>query len=128
MKFPSLIRLPKYSRFDFQPRYYNPEAEKRQERLDKIKLELSGQPTRNISFSNYAYRRHKKPALAANYRLLFIIVLLTLVCFGYLYYGDIIHQYIETLSSQSIKYALIIVLTVAYLIYKGRKYFKNKRS
>jgi ABC-type multidrug transport system fused ATPase/permease subunit len=49
MKFPQLFgRTPGYKRFSYEPRFYDPKAEERREREDRIRQELAregGEPT-----------------------------------------------------------------------------------
>ena len=61
MKIPSIVRIPKYKRFDFQPRYYDPVKEELQERVDKIKREHEAKNNPNISFrqNNIKFERRK---------------------------------------------------------------------
>ena len=50
MKLPSLTRLPKNRRFNFQPRYYDPIKEEIEERTSRIKKEIGD--------SSEFYREH----------------------------------------------------------------------
>ena len=40
MKLPSLVRVPKYKRFNFEPRHYDPVKEEIKNRTERIKSEL----------------------------------------------------------------------------------------
>jgi len=40
MKFPSFIRVPKYKRFNIEPRYYDPVKEEIEQRTERIRLDL----------------------------------------------------------------------------------------
>lgn len=43
MKVPSIFRLPKYQRFEIQPRYYDPVKEDIEKRTDRIRKEIRNQ-------------------------------------------------------------------------------------
>jgi len=58
MFFKSFNKAPKHKRFDFQPRYYDPDLEKRNQRLND--------PKKRIRFhKNNLYREAKSPIVGA---------------------------------------------------------------
>ena len=81
MKLPSLLSRPKYKRFEYQPRYYDPIKEDIKRRTDLIKKQLNKKNT--FSSDNYksgipgAFRHGTSPAgKAFNMQLLIVIFLI----------------------------------------------------
>lgn len=88
MKIPSLSRLPKNKRFNFQPRYYDPIKEEIEERTSRIKQEIGS--------SREYYREHISSGFRSRARrektsgiLQFIFVIsFVIIFFGYIYFGS----------------------------------------
>ena len=61
MKVPSIVKIPKYKKFDFQPRYYDPVKEELQERVERIKRQHDPKNNPNISFrqNNIKFERKR---------------------------------------------------------------------
>ena len=79
MKLPSLSKLPKYRRFDFQPRYYDPVKEELQERVERITQEHKAKNNPNLSFKqrNIQFERRKvKNKFAITIQLYLVIFML----------------------------------------------------
>ena len=81
MKLPSLLSRPKYKRFEYQPRYYDPIKEDIKRRTDLIKKQLNKKNT--FSSDDYkpgipgAFRRRTSPARkAVNLQLLIVVFLI----------------------------------------------------
>jgi Flp pilus assembly protein TadB len=127
MKLPTLFnKTPKYKRFDYSPRHYDPLEEERKEREERIRRELSlgkenkdertdddihGYRTR-ISGS---FRTAKKTANvqrdpSANMVRLFILVLLVIGVLAYIEYGQVA------------LYGVAIVFIPFYFFLKFRKF------
>lgn len=99
MKFPTLFtKIPKYKRFDYTPRYYDPVEEARREREAKIQQEFNinsdkesvdGYQTR-ISGSFRTARKLKGKSFdpSANLLRLIIITFLVVWIIAYLHYGS----------------------------------------
>ena len=85
-----LFKLPSHKRFDFQPRYYNEQAEsrkKRQERiLREIESEKAGQQTGTVREEMEHYiqfaRKHRKKS---NIRVMIILFILLVIVYLFLY-------------------------------------------
>ena len=62
MKIPSLSRMPKYKRFNFEPRYYDPIKEDIQNRTERIKgeLKITSASTHREHLKSAFSRRAKK--------------------------------------------------------------------
>ena len=92
-KFPSLIRLPKHKRFNFEPRYYDPVKEDIENRIAQIKSEMGeveeGQYRSSI---HGAFRRNQGSVSSGSAGLIQLIVFIVLFggFVGWLFYGDII--------------------------------------
>jgi len=89
MRIPTLSRLPKNKRFNFQPRYYDPIKEEIEERTNRIKSELdesSSQSYReNISS---AFRRRSRAEKRSGVMQFGFVIVFALIFFGYLLYGE----------------------------------------
>lgn len=91
MKIPSLTRLPNHQRFHFEPRYYDPVKEDIAERTSRIEQEirqvssLDGRPHRSLEG---AFARRTRRTQSASILQFVIVVVLCIVTFGYIYYGN----------------------------------------
>ncbi len=92
MKFFSLFtKAPQYQRFNYTPRFYDPQKEEMQERESRIKKELErergiisesdGNYRSRIAGSFQAARKRSKPAIGANATMIRLVVLLFLAVF-----------------------------------------------
>ncbi|MCK5703314.1 MAG: hypothetical protein KAI29_19275 [Cyclobacteriaceae bacterium] len=112
MKFPSLSRIPKYKRFNYEPRYYDPIKEDIQNRTERIKGELkitSSQSHREHiikAFSNRAKREKSSDFM----QLLLVIIMLGSFG-GWLIYGNIV------------LYIAMVVFPL-YIFFRTRKFFQ----
>ena len=85
MKLPSLFKTPKYRKFDYNPRYYDPVKEEVEERVQRIKREMgegeadSERPRK----SAIRFRRdtQSKTTKQSNHRLIIIIIVLSIVAY-----------------------------------------------
>ncbi len=93
MKFPSLIRLPRNKRFNFEPRYYDPIKEDIENRVAQIKSEMNcndGEIYKS-SISGSFRRNIESNAKSTPALLQFIIFTLLLGSFvGWLFYGNLV--------------------------------------
>ena len=89
MGIPRFIKLPGHKRFEYTPRYWDPEKEEREERIRQIKaemgIEVPGDPTRTTikrgSFRQ-AHRNTKvKATRSSNIRLVVILAVLFLLAY-----------------------------------------------
>jgi len=89
MRFPTLTRLPKNKRFNFQPRYYDPIKEEIEERTSRIKGEIDRSKNssyrENISAAFRSRRRAEKKSGVMQFG---FVLLFALIFFGYLLYGE----------------------------------------
>ncbi|MCK5368206.1 MAG: hypothetical protein KAQ62_06620 [Cyclobacteriaceae bacterium] len=112
MKFPSLSRIPKYKRFNYEPRYYDPIKEDIQNRTERIKGELkitSSQSHREHikkAFSNRAKREKSSDFM----QLLLVIIMLGSFG-GWLIYGNIVLY-------------IAMVIFPLYIFFRTRKFFQ----
>jgi uncharacterized membrane protein YhaH (DUF805 family) len=98
MKLPSLVRVPKYKRFNFEPRHYDPVKEEIKNRTERIRSELkSSESTVSADAVNElqvkqriseAFVRDKRRAGGRmNGLQLFLVLLLSATFVGFLYIG-----------------------------------------
>lgn len=101
MKFPTLFgRTPSHQRFQYRPRYYDPQKEEREEREKRIRdeLKLSQEETAHIASDDYRSRikgsfqkarKRGKPQSETSAVLLRLVVLfvITLFLIAYLTWG-----------------------------------------
>ena len=112
MKIPSISRIPKYKRFHFEPRYYDPIKEDIQNRTERIKGELkitSAQTHREhikAAFTNRA-RREK----TGDFMQLLLIVIMLGTFTGWLFYGNVALY-------------VFLVLFPLYIYLRTRKFFQ----
>ena len=112
MKIPSLSRLPKYTRFNFEPRYYDPIKEDIQNRTERIKGELK-------ITSSHLHREHIKSAFknrakrekSSDFMQLLLIIILSGTFGGWLLIGNVA-MYIG------------MVVFLLYLFFRTRKFFQ----
>jgi len=112
MKFPSLSRMPKYKRFNFEPRYYDPVKEDIQNRTERIKGQLkhtSDRSYREQIKSAYATRERREKS--TNLMQLLLILILLGTFFGWIFYGN------------AVLYAFVVVFPI-YIFLRTRKFFQ----
>ncbi len=122
MKFPSLVKLPKYNKFNFEPRYYDPVKEEIDVRTARIKHEIEAEEAAGLSnadrarfkaemnqvFSRRAAEDRKSSVMQVVFILLFFSIFV-----GYLFYGN------------NVIYAALILIP-AYIFYR-KKQFTGKK-
>jgi hypothetical protein len=104
--------MPKYKRFNFEPRYYDPIKEDIQNRTERIKGELK-------ITSNSTHREHLKAAFShrakreksSDFMQLLLIIILLGTFGGWLLYGNVV------------LYAFIVVFPL-YIFLRTRKFFQ----
>jgi len=112
MKFPSLSRIPKYKRFNFEPRYYDPIKEDIQNRTQRIKGELKITSTQSHrEHLKSAFSRRAKREKSSDFMQLLLIVILLGTFSGWLIYGNVV------------LYFFIVVFSL-YLYLRTRKFFQ----
>lgn len=120
MKFPSFTRLPKYKRFHYEPRYYDPIKEDIEHRTARIRKELGiteDQISEKPSPIRGAFTKQKRPSYDKGTGMLqfLIMIILAGLFAGYFFYGN------------DILYVFFIFVPV-YIYFRAKKLFKsNKR-
>jgi len=84
MGVPRFIKLPRHKRFEYSPRYWDPEKEEREDRIRQIKqemgIEVPADPTRTTikrgSFRQASRHTKVKATRSSNIRLLVILAVL----------------------------------------------------
>ncbi|MDO1448521.1 hypothetical protein Q0590_19750 [Rhodocytophaga aerolata] len=98
MKLPSLVRVPKYKRFNFEPRHYDPVKEEIKNRTERIKSELNSSEntvsTDSVNelqvkqrISEAFVRDKRRSGGKMNGLQLFLVLLLSATFVGFLYIG-----------------------------------------
>ncbi|MBR9998418.1 MAG: hypothetical protein KFF73_05570 [Cyclobacteriaceae bacterium] len=89
MRLPTLTRLPKNKRFNFQPRYYDPIKEEIVERTSRIKSEINQETSaayrENISA---AFRRRSRAEKKSGVMQFGFVILFLLIFIGFLTFGE----------------------------------------
>lgn len=109
MKLPSLVKIPKYKRFEFRPRYYDPVKEELEERVEKIKREhnIDGKTDNTYRPTKIRFdRATKKNKFQINLQLYLIVFML---------FDLFLLFKAENLSNQTWLIILILQVTALYL-------------
>lgn len=109
MKLPSIIRIPSYQRFNYEPRHYDPIKEEIDERRERIRRRINA----DKNSGNYSARARLEGAFTqkapmqenAGFLRLTIGAMLFGGVVGYLYYGNIAVY-------------ITVGLVLAYLLFK----------
>jgi hypothetical protein len=112
MKIPSLSRMPKYKRFKFEPRYYDPIKEDIQNRTERIKGELkitSSQKHREHLRAAFSHRDRRDKS--SDFMQLLLIVIMLGTFGGWLIYGNVV------------LYIFIVVFPL-YIFLRTRRFFQ----
>ena len=93
MKFPSLIRLPNYNKFNYEPRYYDPVKEEVTERAERIRREMENQPSEELRHKlksewKLAHNRQATADKRSNVSQLIFVLLFFFTFVGYIFYGN----------------------------------------
>ena len=88
MKLPSLSRLPKNKRFNFQPRYYDPIKEEIEERTSRIRKELGDSDEYFREHISNAFRRRARTEKTSGIMQFIFIISFIVIFFGYIYLGN----------------------------------------
>lgn len=97
MKFPSLIRLPQYKKFDYEPRYYDPVKDEITERTQRIQSDMEFEQRMQASGTREEFRRHLDDAFKRRLQnerstnIMQVVLVLLMVCIfvGYLFFGNV---------------------------------------
>ncbi|MDX1314502.1 MAG: hypothetical protein R3356_03285 [Eudoraea sp.] len=91
MKFPSIIKIPSYQRFNYEPRYYDPIKEDIEERRQKYRKQMDAEGRRRSSRSRIegSFRRRANVNDNSGFLRLGVGALLFGGIVGFLYFGNI---------------------------------------
>jgi len=90
MGIPRFIKLPSHKRFEYTPRYWDPEKEEREERIRQIKreagIEVPSDPNRTTIKRGSFRQVHQKTKVRAtrNSNIRLVVILLVLLFLAYL--------------------------------------------
>lgn len=121
MKFPSLVKLPKYKKFNFEPRYYDPVKEEIDMRSQKIKLDMEAQRRAGTDdraqfkaeLEQVLNRRATEDRNSTIMQAVFVLLLL-LIFTGYLFYGN------------NVIYGALILIPL-YILYRSGTFSRKKQ-
>lgn len=94
MGIPRFFKTREPNRFNYKPLYWDPDKEKREERVRRIKaelgqeVELGKRPSSTItrgSFRQYSSRSNRKAGRESNLRIILIVALLLLIAYLFFY-------------------------------------------
>lgn len=88
MKLPSLTRLPKNKRFNFEPRYYDPIKEEIEEKTSRIRKEIGDSDEYFREHISSAFRRRARTEKTSGILQFILIISFVVIFFGYIYYGN----------------------------------------
>lgn len=88
MKLPSLTRLPKNKRFNFEPRYYDPIKEEIEEKTSRIRKEIGDSDEYFREHISSAFRRRVRTEKTSGILQFILIISFVVIFFGYIYYGN----------------------------------------
>lgn len=97
MKFPSLFKTAKHSKFNYEPRYYDPIKEEIQRKLRIARQEQAseGESSQHTSSISAAFRRRERKSSQTSAIQLIIAVALLGTFVGWLFYGnDVFYAYL----------------------------------
>lgn len=127
MRLPSMIKTPRHKKFDFQPRYYNPEKEEFESRKRMIEAQVEAEMTgKKMDDEQYAYRisqafrtTRQRPKMIFDFSsstaFIRLIIIFCLLFFGYIWleYGDQIYPILQSRNVQ----AMLAILAI-YIIFR----------
>lgn len=124
MKIPSLMKINKHKRFNFEPRYYDPIKERIDEKIEQARRENSDSEEKagySARISEAFHNRQRKAQSVGSFRLVFILVLAAV--FGtYVLYGE--QNF--TLAGVKMNYGefapfLLLIVAVGYIFVRLRR-------
>jgi hypothetical protein len=115
MKIPSLIRLPKYKRFNLEPRYYDPIKDDVDHRVKRIQYDMGQNENAHRSSISGAFTRNLEKREKSSSLLQILIIFVLLGTFAaYLYYGNVVFYF-------------FITLIPVYLYYRSKKFLRPRK-
>lgn len=88
MKVPSIFRLPKYQRFEIQPRHYDPVREDIEQRTNRIKKEISlAREGKEVESIRDAFKARRASNKSADLFQVLMIIIIAVSLGGYVFYG-----------------------------------------
>lgn len=121
MKFPSLVKLPKYKKFNFEPRYYDPVKEEIDMRAEKIRLDMEAQQRVGADdralfkaeLEHVLRRRETEDRNSTIMQVVFVLLFIAIFA-GYIFYGN------------NVIYGALILIPV-YILYRSRAFARKKK-
>ncbi|MEM7102147.1 MAG: hypothetical protein AAF502_03375 [Bacteroidota bacterium] len=101
MLFPTRSRLPKARKFEYKPRYFDPEEEERKERRKKL-FEAHGSGSEGSKLriakglKRHKDRRNRSESGAIRTNMILIVVLSVLIFFSWIFLNNYLEPFIES--------------------------------
>ena len=88
MKVPSMFRLPKYQRFEIQPRHYDPVKEDIEQRTNRIRKEIGlERDGKDVESIRDAFKARRSSNKSADLFQVLMIIIIAVSLGGYIFYG-----------------------------------------
>lgn len=119
-KFPSLLKLPKYKKFNFEPRYYDPVKEEIDMRTEDIRREMEAQRREGADdrarfkaeMEQVLRRREAQDRNSTLMQVVFVLLFISIFA-GYFFYGN------------NVIYGALILLPI-YILYRSKAFVRKK--
>lgn len=114
MRIPSLTRLPRHSKFNYAPRFYDPVKEDIERRTNMIRDQIRHNKAGNYR-SNLAnaFSQRARESKQSNIIQLAVIILLLGTFFGYIYFGNTI-------------FYIFLALIPVYIYSRAKRSYRRK--
>ncbi len=110
MKVPSIFRLPRYQRFEIQPRHYNPVKEDIENRTSRIRQELKlKKEGKDVESIRDVYRSKKASDRSADLFQVLMVIIISVALGGYIFYGA------------SVYFALLLLVPLYIILRRKRR-------
>jgi hypothetical protein len=124
MRIPSLMKINKHKRFNFEPRYYDPIKERIDEKIAEARRQNGGDETQagySARISNAFSSRQRKSQDTGITRLFFILVLAG-VAFTYIMFGDASFNVagVKMVYGEFAPF-LLVIAAIAYIFFRLKK-------
>jgi hypothetical protein len=89
MKFPSISRIPKHRKFNYEPRYYDPVKEDIKNRTERIRSEIDLEKNKTYRQNiREAFNQRDRDNKKTDFMQLLLITIMLGTFVGWLYYGN----------------------------------------
>jgi len=90
MKFPSITRIPKHRKFNYEPRYYDPVKEDIKNRTERIRAEIDVEKNKTSRENiREAFSRRERDNRKTDFMQLLLVTIMLGTFVGWLYFGNV---------------------------------------